>query len=265
MNIIYVKVRTQCIIGIMLIGTFACTGCSSFGKKLKAFLGGKETSENKTARNSSGTKFSDNPNMFSGPRRQYKRVTKQSLSDEALLSSQAGSLWVMEGQGGYLFAQNIVRMIGDPIAIILEGDPKDQLQAKADIIKKLWSKFEERQIKSRALASNVVEGNKDNPAKKKEEANKQESNAADKTNSATVTDVKADFNVKNVPTRVIERTVDGNYRVKGSQPLMIGPREYKVLITGIVRAEDFSDEGIPAAKLLDAKYDIVSLRSQELE
>ncbi|NJL26084.1 MAG: flagellar basal body L-ring protein FlgH [Calothrix sp. SM1_5_4] len=74
-----------------------------------------------------------------------------------------------------------------------------------------------------------------------------------------------DFNVKNVPTRIVERTLEGNYRVKGSQPFMIGNREYKVIVTGVVRAEDFNDEGIPASKLLDPKFDIVSARRKEGE
>ena len=56
------------------------------------------------------------------------------------------------------------------------------------------------------------------------------------------------------------RLVDGNYRVKGSQPFMIGTREFKVIVTGIVRAEDFNEEGTSASKLLDPSFDIVSSR-----
>ena len=41
---------------------------------------------------------------------------------------------------------------------------------------------------------------------------------------------------------------------------MIGKKEYKVIVTGIVRADDFNDEGIDAPKLLDPQFDIVSLR-----
>jgi flagellar L-ring protein precursor FlgH len=74
---------------------------------------------------------------------------------------------------------------------------------------------------------------------------------------------EADFAVKSVPTRVIERLVDGNYRVRGTQPFMIGGREYRVSVTGIVRAEDFNDEGISSTQLLDPKFDIVSARGAE--
>jgi flagellar L-ring protein precursor FlgH len=41
---------------------------------------------------------------------------------------------------------------------------------------------------------------------------------------------------------------------------MIGKREYKVIVTGIVRQEDFDDSGIDASKLLDPQFDIVSSR-----
>ena len=75
--------------------------------------------------------------------------------------------------------------------------------------------------------------------------------------------MSSDFPVKSVPTRIVERLVDGNYRVKGSQPFMIGKREYKVIVTGIVRAGDFSDGGISAGKLIDSKFDIVSQRRRE--
>ena len=71
--------------------------------------------------------------------------------------------------------------------------------------------------------------------------------------------------VKTVPTRIVERTLEGNYRVKGTQPFMIGAREYKIIVTGIVRAEDFNEEGISATKLLDPKFDIISARRKESE
>ena len=49
--------------------------------------------------------FSKNSNYLKGERRQYKRRTKKDLENESQLESQAGSLWVMEGQGAYLFSQ----------------------------------------------------------------------------------------------------------------------------------------------------------------
>ncbi|MGE0763557.1 MAG: flagellar basal body L-ring protein FlgH [Bdellovibrionales bacterium] len=240
-------------------------GCSSFGRKLKAFLGGKDPAV-AAAPKSNSVKYSDSPNVYAGARRQYKRTTRDTLQQEASLEPQAGSLWVMEGQGSYLFAQNTVRMIGDPIGVTLEGEPKEQLQAKVDVIKKLWSKFEERQARLRAPASDEAGKDKAKVAAsggKEAGKDKAEADKAAQANAQASPDPKADFGVKTVPTRVVERTVDGNYRVKGTQPFMIGSREYKVIVTGIVRAEDFNEEGIGANKLLDAKYDVVSVRRKE--
>lgn len=205
-------------------------------------------------------KYSDTSNNYVGVRRQYKRMTKQSLQESSALDAQAGSLWVNEGQGAYLFAQNTVRMIGDPLAVQLEGEPKEQLQAKADVIRRLWSKYEERQARMRALASEEA---KPKPkAGEKPDADKEAKEIAEKAKDRNA-DEKGDLSVKSVPTRIVERTVDGNYRIKGSQPFMIGPREYKIIVTGIVRSEDFNEEGIEASKLLDSKFDVVSVRRKE--
>ncbi len=58
--------------------------------------------------------------------------------------------------------------------------------------------------------------------------------------------------------------VDGNYRVRVVQPFMIGQREYKVIVTGIVRAEDFNESGVAASQLIDASYDNVSSKNSEM-
>lgn len=167
----------------------------------------------------------------------------------------------MEGQGAYLFSQNVVRMIGDPVAVRIEGDSKDQLQTKANVIRSLLDQLDAR-AKAQALARQrrpagqpPAEG--ESADAEKDNANKPKTKTAEK--SATPPE---NFNIKNVTTRVIERTVDGNYRVKGSQPFMIGTREYKVIVTGIVRAEDFNEDGISSKDLLDPNFDIVGVRKE---
>lgn len=244
---------------------FSQVGCASFGHKLKNFLGGEgEQAKAAPAPKDDATKYSSNPDMPPSARRQYKRTTKESLANESALDQKAGSLWVMEGQGAYLFAQNTMRLIGDPIGVQIEGEPKEQLQAKADVLKDLLGKIEERQAaRQRALASQ----NSDAPPPpaaapaddKAKDAGSDKKAAGDKKPDAK------DFNVKLVPTRITERTVEGNYRVKGSQPFMINGREFKVIVTGVVRAEDFSDDGIAASKLLDPKFDIVSVKRNGAE
>lgn len=251
------------ILGLLMLPIFL-GGCASFNQKLKSFLGGKPAPQQTSANTSTNQmlKYSDNPDVLTGPRRQYKRMTREKMADESLVHSNAGSLWVMEGQGAYLFSQNIVRMIGDPIGVIIEGEPKEQLQAKVEVISSLLKKLEMRQqARQRALAA------QENESAKKGKDKSEKSAAADVAQEVKnqAPDEPTPFSVKSVPTRVVERTVDGNYRIKGGQPFMIGSREYKIIVTGVVRAEDFNDEGISAAKLLDPRFDIVSTRKKEPE
>lgn len=253
------------LISVLLVVTLTQIGCASFNRKLKSFLGGKNQEVV-----SKSTTFSENPDMPPNVRRQYKRTTKESLADSSALDAKSGSLWVMEGQGAYLFSQNIMRLVGDPLAVTIEGDPKDQLQSKTNVIKKLLAKIEERRkarLRNLAAKKEGAENEKadgesgDEKSKDKGGKEKDQKTAGNQQNQEkSFEEELGDFNVKTVPTRIIERTLEGNYRVKGSQAFMIGTREYKVIVTGIVRAEDFNDEGIPATKLLDAKFDIVNAR-----
>lgn len=230
-------------------------GCSSLAKRWKAFLNDKPmNAEEKKEKIASFNEISD----YAPPvKRQYKRTTRESLAAEAQVDQKAGSLWVMEGQGAYLFAENVMRMVGDPIPVLLEGDVKDQLESKVGVIKGLIAKLEERQAaRLRGPASENKDAKAAGDAKEKTDT---------KTADANKPAGKEDLGIKNVPTRIMERTSDGNYRVKGSQPFMIGNREYKVIVTGIVRAEDFNENGVNSTRLLDPKFDIVSNRKKEGE
>jgi len=263
------NIRQGVVIGILLVVALTQSGCASFNKKLKAWLGGSQPAQAEVQKPQSNMKkFSDSADVSPRVKRQYKRTTKESLQEESALDSKAGSLWGMEGQGAYLFSQNVVRLVGDPLAITLEGDPKDQLQSKANVIKKLLARIEERQkAKLRGPASEdntdaAAEADKDAKAKEGDKGKKTAQNGNQQQQQAA--EEKAmDLAVKIVPTRIVERTLEGNYRVKGTQPFMIGPREFKIIVTGIVRAEDFNEEGISATKLLDPKFDIVSARKTE--
>lgn len=269
------KWRELILISFLIVYSLSQSGCASFNRKLKGWLGGTSAPAEAPKQASNLTKFSESPDVSPRVRRQYKRTTKESIADQSALDSKAGSLWVMEGQGAYLFSQNIVRLVGDPLAVTIEGDPRDQLQSKVTVIRKLLAKIEEKQrLKMRDPSS--VQGDedkdkddKDDKDKKDKKSEKDKKTAKNENgggaNGQQKAEEPADLNIKNVPTRIVERTLEGNYRVKGSQPFMIGNREYKVIVTGIVRAEDFNDEGIPAGKLLDPKFDIVSARRKEGE
>lgn len=256
------------LIGVLLVVSLMQTGCASFNRKLKAFLSGRPTPvESTPVKTAQGTRFSEQADMPPRVRRNYKRTTRESLAEEAALADRSGSLWVMEGQGAYLFSQNIVRLVGDAIPVQIEGDPKEQLVTKVNIIKKLLAKIDERQrarLRQPAEAQSDSKGDK----KKGEKSEKAEESAAANQKKEGADDLSTgnqEFSVKNVPARITERLSDGNYRIKGMQPFMVGSREYKVIVTGIVRAEEFNDEGISSSKLIDPKFDIVSARRKEGE
>ncbi len=269
------NMRQMFLILFLLVFGLMNAGCASFNKRLKGWLGGGSQNIADAQKPASTlTKFSDTPDVSPRVRRQYKRTTKETLSEESALDSKSGSLWVMEGQGAYLFSQNVVRLVGDPLAVSLEGDPRDQLQSKATIIKKLLAKIEERQkARLRGPASEEPGAEADEKTASKDgKDGKDDKTKKDKAGQQQAAkespfrdDSPVELAVKTVPTRIVERTLEGNYRVKGTQPFMIGAREYKIIVTGIVRAEDFNEEGIPASKLLDPKFDIVSARRKESE
>jgi flagellar L-ring protein precursor FlgH len=219
-------------------------------------------------------KFSENPNIGAFNDKKYRRSTRKTLEDENEVHSRAGSLWNTEGQGAFLFTQNKARREGDLLSVKLEGAGKSQVETKIKIIKKLLARLEIPIIsppspeakpleEQRGPASVKTNTSGDAAGKNKEELKASDSNSQAKSalsgpNNSAEDD--APIQVETVPTRVVERLVDGNYRVKGVQPFMIGKREYKVIVTGFVRPEDFSDEGVSSNKLLDPQWDVVSLR-----
>ncbi|UOE99921.1 flagellar basal body L-ring protein FlgH [Bdellovibrio reynosensis] len=224
------------------------TGCATFD----ALVNGPQ--ENPSLENiKTAPRYSDNQNMGVPTDRNYKRMTKNRLEEESDLGANAGSTWVMEGQGAYLFAQNKMRKEGDLLNVKMDGPAMKQVETKVSVIKKLLKQLEEQEQQqlNNSLAANAT-GDR---APASAEAKKPEAPKADEKEDKASLD-----EIKSIPTRLVEKLADGNYRVKGQQPFMIGKREYKVIVTGLIRPEDFNDEGISSDKLLDPQYDVVSLR-----
>ncbi len=244
------------ILRAILLGTLAFTatvlvGCGSLVKDAKETIGLAPT----TPEGESITKFSENPNVLNVSNRNYKRMTRQRMEEEAEIHSQAGSMWVGEGQGAYLFAQNKSRREGDLLNVKIEGSAQKQIETKVSVIKKLLKQLEEEELRASQPASGQL-------------ADKGAGDAQRAPASAAAPAPKAEekdepLQLDPVPTRIIERTADGNYRVKGQQPFMIGKREYKVIVTGLIRPEDFNEDGVSSSKLLDPQFDVVSIRKKE--
>ena len=92
---------------LIILVALSLTGCASINKKLKALFGKDKPSEAvATAVKPTTPRFSEEDNYKIGAERQYKRMNKEQFESDAQVGDTAGSLWVMEGQGAYLFAQN---------------------------------------------------------------------------------------------------------------------------------------------------------------
>jgi flagellar L-ring protein precursor FlgH len=240
---------------------FANVGCAGLGSRLRSLVTDSPSENKKPV--PPQMSFAQNSNLPPGPQRQYKRTTRSSFEDQSRVDARAGSLWVMEGQGAYLFSENIIRLVGDPLTIQLDGEPKQQLETKVNVIRNLLARIDgpRRSVASNATKTPVppARGAKPNDGAAAGDAGAEGSGADDPgANAAGASPSSDGFDVKNIPTRVVERLVDGNYRVRGSQTFMIGRREYRVLLTGIVRAEEFSEEGVQASRLLEPRFDIVA-------
>lgn len=199
-------------------------------------------------------RYSENPQVAAPGNRQYKKMTKNRMEEEADIGSQAGSMWMMDGQSSYLFTQNKTRKEGDVLNVKLEGSAQKQVETKVKVIKKLLKQIEEQERLARGEgASQTGEGGA--------AANGGRAPAAAAAAPKKEEDEKADLSeVQTIPTRIVEKMPDGNYRIKGAQPFMIDKREYKVIVIGMIRPEDYNDEGVSSAKLLDPQFDVVSIR-----
>jgi flagellar L-ring protein precursor FlgH len=246
----YRDLMLQFISFVLIICALSLSGCAT-AQDLWAQLTGKEeqTVVTKDADGDS-VRYSENPQMTVPSNRQYKRMTRSRMEDESDLGAQAGSTWVMEGQGSYLFAQNKARREGDVLNVKLDGPSLKSIETKVSVIKKLLKQLDDQK---KAEMGTPIAGADRGPAAAAPAApaEKAEDSKADKDELAAI---------QQVSTKVVERMADGNFRVRGAQPFMIGKREYKVIAAGMVRPEDFNDEGISSAKLLDPQFDVVSIR-----
>jgi len=235
---------------ILALALMALCGCSTMSEFWSRLTEKPQEAVVTTDSDGESIRYSENPQMTVPSNRQYKHMTRSRMEEEADLGSQAGSMWVMEGQGSYLFAQNKSRREGDVLNIKLDGPSLKQVETKVSVIKKLLKQLEEQE----ALAAPSL-------AAKEGEANRKPASPAPAKADDKKDDSKEELNsIQQISTKIVEKLPDGNYRVRGAQPFMIGKREYKVIAAGLVRPEDFNDEGISSTKLIDPQFDVVSIR-----
>ena len=238
-----IKLVLLCILSLQL------TACANFGHKLKAMINGKSSAQPAQEKNRPPS-YSGNENYaYQGVPRRYKRMTQAKLEAENKINDEAGSLWVDEGQTSYLFAQNNQRLVGDIINVEITGTAQRQLNTKVDVIQKLIQA-------QRARATRVAAAAKKKPGSQGNSSAQPNAPAAAGGKDAK----KEELAVKEVPSRIVETFPDGSYRIRGSKDFMIDRTEYKVIVTGIVKPADVADSRVESDKVLDGKFDIVSLR-----
>ena len=238
-------------------------------------------------------KYSDEPNLAPASDRDYKRMTRQRMEDESALNAGAGSLWQMEGQTSYLFAQNKHREKGDRTQIKMEGATLKQLEMKVAAITDLLGELEqqkkaaeeqeqkENQKKLRLAdieaEKNKIYSNGELKDKSPEEIQKTAEERVDKRMPAAVDpkakvagadktkkDEKTDLKeVELIPSKIVEKMPDGLYRISGQQFLTIKNRPYKVITTGLVRPEDYSDEFVSSTKIYDPQVEVIHIKKTE--
>lgn len=250
-------------------------------------------------------KYSTEPNYAPVSDRDYRQMTRQKMEDESALNAGAGSLWVMEGQTSYLFAQNKQRRTGDPTRIKIEGAALKQLETKVSTISELLNQLEEQRKQAELDQKKLEEDKKTDDAKKLRlaEIEKEKDNilsnglaGADPTAEAIQRLAEANVNkrmpaaigdpkakkdekpvastqkkeekpdlkdVEFIPSRIVEKTPEGMYKISGQQMMTIQKRPYKVIATGMVRPEDFDDQSINSGKIFEPQYDIIHIKKTE--
>jgi flagellar L-ring protein precursor FlgH len=229
------------------------------------------------------TRYSEVSNMAPPSDRNYKRMTRQKMEDDSELYGSAGSLWKMEGQTSFLFAENKHRREGDPTSIKMEGPALKTIENKVSVIVDLLKQLDDQRKKSEEDAKKA-EAEKMRLAQIEEEkklrAEKiakgeivvdpyEDPPEADRKPSATepVVAAKAEKEeqidlkeVEFIPSKIVEKMSDGIYRIQGQQFLTIKKKPYKVIATALIRAEDFSDSNISSMKLMDAQYEVIHVK-----
>lgn len=238
------------------------------------------------------TRYSGLNNMAPPSDRQYKRMTRERMEEESSLNSAAGSLWKMEGQTSYLFAENKHRREGDPTTIKLEGAAFKFVENKAQVVSELLTQLdeqkrvhdeEERKAEAERQRLAQVEAEKKLRAERiakgeivVDPLDEQQANVEAKLDgeyrlpasvapapvaAKKAVEEKIDLkDIENIPAKIVERMADDTYRIRGQQYLTIKKKPYKLIATALIRAEDFNDRSVSSNKLLEAQYDLVHVK-----
>lgn len=296
---------------VLLTLCFLIQGCATMNEKEQADLekeltpqpveqvvkapapeAGKQKEGEKESEADAMIRYSDLGNMAPPSDRQYKRMTRQRMEEESELNASAGSLWKMDGQTSFLFAENKHRRPGDPTVIKMEGSALKMIESKAWVINDLLGQLEEqkriaeeeekkaeerrqrlaqleaeRKLRAERIAKGEIvvdpldEQQMEMDAQAEEVAAATAARAPAALNKKDKKEDKIDLKeVEMIPAKIVEKMQDDTYRIRGQQYLTIKKKPYKVIATALIRAEDFNDGEISSNKLLEAQYDLVHVK-----
>lgn len=233
------------------------------------------------------TKYSDVNNYAPAADRNYKRMTREKFEEDSELQAGAGSLWLMDGQTSYLFAQNKKRREGDATTLLVQGMALKDVEMKAMAVKDLLIELEnqkkEAELKKKKEEESqkrlaeidkekkviLAKGEADNEdaaqvlAEQRIDARKPASVAVAEAPKDPELDKINLKEIEQVPMKITERLTDNQYRVSGQQFITIRKRMYKLVVAGIIRGEDFSDQSVTSDKMFDQKFELVHLKKNE--
>lgn len=238
------------------------------------------------------TRYSELNNMAPPSDRQYKRMTRKKMEEESELYSSAGSLWKMDGQTSYLFAENKHRREGDTTNIKMESTALKMIENKVAVISDLLKELErqknqaeedakhseeeknrlslleeEKKMRAERIAKGEIVVDPMDEAESQEQTKTLSKTPAEKRTPASVetnkkvVEEKIDLKeIEMIPSKIVEKMSDDMYRIRGQQFLIIRKKPYKVIATALIKTEDFNDTGVSSNKLLEAQYDVVHVK-----
>lgn len=161
-----------------------------------------------------------------------------------------GSLWSSEGQGAYLFSENTLRSVGDPITVLLNGAVKQQIISKKNVIEQFLNRKKTKFNYKSIVSERNKKESREKGIKEKDDLKKHEKGFSNKNF----------FQVESIPTKITEKISQNHYRIEGHQVFLIGRRQYSVLASGVVRLQDLLEDKIEATRLMDAYFDVVKFK-----
>lgn len=176
---------------------------------------------------------------------------------DGVQDAKEGSLWDENLQSNFLFAQNMIRKVGDLLAVKFESEVTESLNEKIHvIIMKQWPDRLGRKIARDAIENDVksiADLGKSAEKTVKEEAK----DAAKKALAEEADPIPKYLSVADMTVRVTETMSRGSLRIAGTKRVLIKGAPYSLHLTGIIQGEDVQpDLTVSSRRVLESKLEL---------